>query len=370
MQPIRGFSIVELMVGLVISMVVSLAVFQTFAMFEGQKRTTTSASDAQTSGLVALQSLERDLKAAGDGLANRWLQGCAQVFQSFNGAAIPNFSLAAVSIINGAGTAPDTIIMRRGDSLRNNGALKLETDMAAFGSPLQVTNPMAINVGDQIVVADSPGNCTLMQVSGITQFGGGAAQLEQAVGAAYPFNSAGAPAATPGPAAWTPHASTAQIFNVGTLLLRTYSLNANALQSQDFPAATGLAVASDIVQLQAQYGVDAAGADESVDCWTDAVSGGCGLAVPPIPAQFRLIKAVRVAIVARSALQEKVDATSGVCEATPTTAWPSGGQPVWGGPVAGGVVLNLSADPNWRCYRYRVYQTTVPLRNVVWGNVS
>jgi type IV pilus assembly protein PilW len=361
MRFIRGFSIVELMVGLVISMVVSLAVFQTFGVFEAQKRTTTSGADAQTNGLVALQSLERDLKMAGDGFANDWLQGCTNVFHYYNAAGaavaspIPNFSLGAVSILDGgAGGAPDTIIVRRGNSVRSNGPIGLVVAMTNSSSPLQVTEPMGFFNNDIIVVADKPpgANCSVMQVSSVNNFGGGAAQINHVGGAGAPYNA-------PGLGTWPAHGDESQVFNLGALLQRTYSINAGMLQSQDFPAAAGLILASDIVQLQAQYGVDQ-DLNESIDCWTNA-TGGCGLAAAPTPAQARTIKAVRIALVARSALQERGDA-GGTCDATKAypTAWLANGS----------ITLDLSADANWRCYRYRVYETTVPLRNVIWGNVS
>ncbi len=351
----RGFSIVELMVGLVISMVVSLAVFQTFGAFEAQKRTTTTGTDTQANGLVALQNLERDLKMAGDGLSNDWLQSCTNVFHTYNGAPIPNFSLAAVSIIDG-GAGSDQIIVRRGTSVRSNGALGLAIPMSSVSAPLEVTNTLGFFAGDIAVIADKPPggtNCSLFQVNNVNEFagGGGAAQLIHNAGL---FNAPGA--------GWPVHDANAQIFNLGNLVQRTYSVVANALQTQDFPAAAGVAVASEIVQLQAQYGIDADN-NESIDAggWVNAT----GVWAAPGPAQFRQIKAVRLAIVARGALQEKVNASS-VCDATPTTVWPSSGLPAWGSAT----MLDVSAIPNWRCYRYRVYETTVPLRNVIWGNVS
>jgi type IV pilus assembly protein PilW len=365
MKTMKGFSIVELMIGLVISMVVSLAVFQTFALFEAQKRTTTSGSDAQINGLVALQSLERDLKMAGDGLANDWLQSCTSLFHYYNPAAaaaaspIPNFSLAAVSLVEGASGAADTIMVRRGNSIRSNGPIALDSDMLALSTPLQVTNLVGFANNDLFIVADSVsgGNCTLMQVSSITNFTATESQISHASGGANPFNA-------PALAGWPLHRSFSQIFHIGQLLQRTYSLNANALQSQDFPAAAGLAVASDIVQLQAQYGVAPGGAGaagESVNCWTSASGAGCGAVnwANPAPAEFRRIKAIRIAVVARSALQERPDA-GGTCSTT--TVAPQ----VWNGAMT----LDLSANADWRCFRYRVYETTVPLRNVIWGNVS
>ena len=53
----RGFTLVELMVGLLISLLCTLAMFKAFAGFEGQKRTTTSGNDAQQNGSYSLFQL-------------------------------------------------------------------------------------------------------------------------------------------------------------------------------------------------------------------------------------------------------------------------------------------------------------------------
>jgi type IV pilus assembly protein PilW len=55
----------------------------------------------------------------------------------------------------------------------------------------------------------------------------------------------------------------------------------------------------------------------------------------------------------RSGQYEKTAVTAGVVWAGTTSATP--------------VLINLtSTDANWQNYRYKVYQTTVPLRNVSW----
>ncbi|MGH6693257.1 MAG: PilW family protein, partial [Gammaproteobacteria bacterium] len=53
----RGLSLVELLVAAAIGIIASLAIFQVFAVFEGQKRTTASGGEAQTSGTLALYTL-------------------------------------------------------------------------------------------------------------------------------------------------------------------------------------------------------------------------------------------------------------------------------------------------------------------------
>ncbi len=54
----RGFSLVEIMVGLGIGLLTILVIMQLFADYEGQKRTTTSGADAQGNGQIALLTME------------------------------------------------------------------------------------------------------------------------------------------------------------------------------------------------------------------------------------------------------------------------------------------------------------------------
>ncbi|MGH8649666.1 MAG: PilW family protein, partial [Burkholderiales bacterium] len=72
----RGMSLVELLVAAAIGIIASLAIFQVFAVFEGQKRTTTSGGEAQTSGTLALFTVERELRQAGYGINNLTFLGC------------------------------------------------------------------------------------------------------------------------------------------------------------------------------------------------------------------------------------------------------------------------------------------------------
>ena len=48
----HGFSLIEIMVGVVIGMIAVLVIYQVFAAAEGIKRNTTSAGDAQQNGLA------------------------------------------------------------------------------------------------------------------------------------------------------------------------------------------------------------------------------------------------------------------------------------------------------------------------------
>lgn len=62
---VQGFSLVEIMVGMVIAMLGIIIMMQMFSLFEGQKRTTTGGDDAQNAGAIAMYGLQQDIQQAG-----------------------------------------------------------------------------------------------------------------------------------------------------------------------------------------------------------------------------------------------------------------------------------------------------------------
>ncbi|MGB7596897.1 MAG: prepilin-type N-terminal cleavage/methylation domain-containing protein, partial [Gallionella sp.] len=72
-----GFSLIEIMVGMVIGMIGIIVVMQVFALFEGQKRTTTGGSDAQNIGAIALSNISDDIRQAGYGFNLINVIGCS-----------------------------------------------------------------------------------------------------------------------------------------------------------------------------------------------------------------------------------------------------------------------------------------------------
>ncbi len=66
----RGVTLVEMMVGMLIGLLAVVVISQVLIVSEGQKRTTTSGSDAQVNGALALYALQRDLEIAGYGLTS------------------------------------------------------------------------------------------------------------------------------------------------------------------------------------------------------------------------------------------------------------------------------------------------------------
>jgi type IV pilus assembly protein PilW len=434
MQPTRrgsrGLSLVEILVGLVIGLIGIVVIFQVLAVSESRKRTTVQGSDAQSSGAIALYSLQRDVQLAGYGFggAETTQLGC-QVQASDKGdtAAVPalpprtnfTFRLYPVEIIQGAGGAPDTIRVLWGNSaeivVKRDWTPGTGSQMmtitggrggAYYGDLLVLTsNPAAAPPPAPAVVplGEKKTECALVQVTdrpcGLNEIGHKSVD--------YTFNTAPPcgpeakpPSATPLPrfnkdVTWPATVFTATsgiAFNLGKQpRLTTWQVtpptapNPNRLIVSESLLGVPAAEAADgIINLQAEYGIDQNN-DGNVqgDEWTVTPPDNTTLpGDPTLPCaekpsrSWRCVRAVRVALLARSTHWDRT-----VC--SPNPQWTSG--------VSGALTLTNFAmanvdgtadtwaapdcsddDPpspnNWRRYRYNVYETVIPLRNMIWGS--
>jgi len=340
-RPNQGFSLVEIMVGMVIALISTVIVMQVFATFEGQKRTTTGGADAQTNGAIALFTIERDLKMAGYGFNSANALGCT-VKRFYNGQVISDLTLAPVEITNGS-DAPDSITIRASSKTGWSIPTTITDGLPPEANPFKVKSTIGMNESDLLIATDGS-NCTLLQATSLKDNNNQASftMIHHAGGNASPWNPTGNAALDIYPLSG--YDTGAQLINLGSLTEHIYSLdNSRSLIFSDYQSAnnnyTTLAIAPEIVDLQAQYGFSSAG-NGQVDSWD--ISG-----------DLKQVYAVRFAILARNGNKEKPLA-NGSCNIT-TAA------PTW----AGGSFA-MAQIPNWQCYRYKVFETVVPLRNMIW----
>lgn len=379
-----GFTVIELLVGMVVGLIATVVMFQVFAVSEGQKRTTTGAGDAQQNGVGSVFLIERDARMAGYGMSYTTMLGCW-----VNGYHEPTntsftFRMAPYEITDG-GATPDTLTIAYGDSRNFTAPEKLNQDMPSAAANFRVYNRYGFALGDLFIVAENDEPCTLYQVQSlpglpsVDNIGHDPGNFVDARGLARQteFNRGGGNPVTMPPAkAGPPYAYKqwnvssrrgGRLMNLGqNPTVVTYALQGDQLVARNtmLPGDPGNVIAEGIVQFQVQYAFDQNG-DGSVpataptaatlnpaigDQWADALPAN------PTTAMWQGIIGIRFAIVARSMTPERPDPGTGVCNTT--TAFPT-----W---LAAGVSLDISADPNWRCYRYRVFEVTVPARNLIW----
>lgn len=347
----RGFSLVELLVSVVIGMLGIVVMFQVLSLWDSMKRTTAAGSDAQVSGAVAMHNLERDIRPAGLGFGKGAQPGAAEsigckvsakkmapavaAFSSDTTSA-DYFSLVPVRIINGASGAADTVIVLYGNS-------SLFVSTQKFKASTTTTKTIdgssgGFKVGDVVIAGGTGGavDCEMLEVSSMAVAGvvGHATALR--------FNAAPVPTAL----------TSGFLYNLGPLPQRSVwrIQNEKLYRLDSLYSDTAVEIADNIINLQAQYGVDGAGGGNATDGvleagdWTDTA-----------PANWAKLLAIRIALLSRSQQFEKTEVTAS--------------QPAWSaGAFTMSDIPGASGDAaNWKRYRYRVYEQVIPLRNMIWG---
>jgi type IV pilus assembly protein PilW len=362
-------SLVEILIGVLIGMIGIVIIFQVLQVSEERKRTTGAGSDAQISGSIGIYNLHRDLMLAGYGFGTvpSPYMGCS-VAAYDTARPTPNFTftLSPILITDGAGGAPDTITVLYGNS---NMVAVPQTFDTATGTSKHTQGRSGFQLGDVVIISNSTPACALAQITGNTNADGVTVDHASANYVSFYTNVST-------PARYNPAASpiaTGQgfLYNLGPTPRRnvwriqgdklTWTDDLHWTDTNADGANDPVEVATGVINLQAQYGIDGVNGfpvDAQIAPSTPT-SPGEWTNTPP--ADWTKVRAIRMALLARSGQYEKTKVT------TTVPSW-SGGAFVMTN--VDGTADTTPDNPNdWRHYRYRVYEVVVPLRNMVWGTL-
>lgn len=339
------------MVGLAVGLIVMAVVLKVGVLFDARRKSVSGMAAAHIDGTLAMLSLQRELRMAGNGLGPPDALRCdlTRAAGTTLGPAIP---LQPLVIVNGPTGAPDSIELLSTGKPQSLPAARLITPFTQGSASLTVDSTFGIVPGDWLMLQQAgTARCLLLQAAVIPI---GAFRIEPATlpNLAVPAGGYGAGSA---------------LVNLGAVHRWRYAIGADAsLQQSQFDIASGnwssSAVASDIVNLQAQYGFDARPGSQpvpTVTWWSDDLIDADGDGTVGNAGDWQRVLAVRIAVVLRSAQRKE-----GACD---TTA------PVWNAGDAatgqlGPVSLFIGTAATARCYRYRVIEAEVPLRNALWSD--
>jgi len=352
LQRARGVTLVELLVAMVISLIAITAIFQVFSVFEGQKRTTMGGGEAQTNGALALFTLERDLRQAGYGINSTDYLGCNTLAWDDTTGTAFTLTFAPVQITQGAGEAPDTLTVLYGNGNFIPQAVSLIQTMANDTNPYRVSNRFGFQEGDVLILAETGLNCSLSQATNlpnplgqqdlVLHSNGNYTDPVTGINTQARYNKASGLGVV--------YTFNGRVFNLGQQpSYNIYTVQNGQLALQRMLSAPSTAVTpiyDGIVQLQAQYGRDT-NADNIIDVFDEFV--------PATAADWATILAVRIGVVSRSGLYEKTEVSPATIKLWDDSAV---------APTTTGPVWTLTADE--RHYRYKVFQTVVPIRNMIW----
>ena len=375
-QRMAGFTLIELMVAMVLGMLTTLIIAETLLKSEGNKRATTNGSDAQVNGALSLFAIQRDVQMAGYGVASKATAlGCT--ISAKRGAAATSTAVLAPVVINttngGGQDKSDTVTIL--SSAKSSYALPMDlsTDHTSASTSFSVKSALGVAVGDfMMAVPKTPSaskGCTLFEVTAV----------DPVVGTITHSTSS----------SWNTSLSTLMptyvsdddsVINMGSVKYRVYSVDTtnNALVSQDLDMSTGLlgtaqTINTNIVLIKAMYGRDV-NKDGTIDTYDDTP-----------PSDWSTVKAIRIAVVARSANRSQ---TQVITKTDDPTFWWDVGTVATASPTSSPLTCVPSVNPTschltlkvpttsasstdtneWKFYHYKVYDTLIPIRNMLWSS--
>jgi type IV pilus assembly protein PilW len=337
-----GGSLIDVLMGLAVGLLCIVIVYRVFVALDGVRRNAALVADTQSNATFALFTLVSQIGNAGaaTAAAARYLDTCPAVTDVAS-------TLRPIDVLitdGGAADRSDSIVVR--GSLAPAAALPAGfADAAPAGAPFRVQSPDAFAVGDRVAAISRTGTCAMTEVTTVGASAGGVSTIE--------------------------HGEVAVDFPVTSVLLdlgrarrgfaTRFDVASGALRSTDLSNGDApVPLASNIVNFKVQYGVDADG-DGTLDTWASAASADFApatlLAAPR--ATLERIEAIRIGLVVRTErsdaeLSRRFDWVLFDCEQEDKTSCP--------GRLTGAIGASAAGS-----YRFRTYETIVPLRNVRWN---
>jgi len=384
----KGMTLVELMVAMVIGLGITLAISSVLIASENHKRTTTSTNDAQQTGSYGFYALDKALRGAGSGIAESafptdvGVLGChlnagaifpratafPAPFAAFLGGA-PN-PLNVTPVLIGKSQSQDgvsDVIMVMGGSGSAGGVSR---QITGGGSAITATldNSVGFANNDLVLVSQSGvPDCLLEQVTPLptTSTLNLAGLYYTAAGGATSMATLAANTASYVTPIGNADANNIQFMLFGVDTNRTlfsYDLLQNLKVWGGAGADSAQAIADGVVQMNALYGIDTNG-DGIQDTWAGPGDPGWDFnSVMISPTKMKQIVSVRVALVVRGEYFDTTRKPDGTpIPVSPATLTIFNG--LAGG--AGSLQQNINLTLTEQQFRYRIFEFTVPLRNML-----
>jgi type IV pilus assembly protein PilW len=351
-RPAAGFGLVEVMVSLVIGMIAVIIMLQVFALSEQRKRTTTGGGDAQSTAAIALNQLQHDVGQAGYGISAVGLFNCNLTWKLPSGTSIataiplaPVTVNPATTIIPAGDVNTDTLLVIYGNS---NGQPQGNPINAQATTVNTMQMPSAFAVGDRVIAA--PGACTAnLLLDSVTATAATTVTVATGGSGTILYNLGQAPSVL------------AYAIRGGNLTVCDYQANDCGLATNVGDSSIWAPIANNVVSMRAVYWRDTSAPMDGIPD-----SNGHDQSTPTTACGWARTSAVGLVLVARSAQNEKDLVTF-----TATNVGKPINAPTWSENATVPIVLGAdtgATDP-WKFYRYKVFETVMPIRNVGWMGV-
>jgi len=339
----RGISIVELMVGLVVSMLVGLVAASTATVFTASQRQGIGVGGVAVNANTALSALKNDAATSGLGFFGDSRFLCSALNLSVGAAPLwDGTSFAPVRITRVGGLDRVDVVQATRVEAGANVLLKLNST----GADAALKSYLPAAVGDAVLLSPAAVGTPCL-VRTVTAVAAATVDTPQTL----TFDGAGAHNGAVFATNPTFSDSGGGVTLLGALRWNRYRVSGTDLILERPLDGTSAVLVRNVLTFRAQYGISAAAVGSTtLESWQDATGATFGALGA---AAIARVRAVRVGIVTRSPQREKPN-DAGVCEAS----------------LAKPQLFGAEVEPDvadWQCYRYRSAVLVVPLRNLVLG---
>ncbi|MET0382415.1 MAG: PilW family protein [Burkholderiaceae bacterium] len=337
----RGMSLIELMVGILVASVISLAAVVSAQLFMGRQRQSIDVGSAGGNAMTGMAAIEYEAAHAGIGFFAGGAPLCQAMNLSVGATAFKTNAFLSPLNITVAGNAT-TLDIAYASALEAAAPSPLSAATASDATSVSTSSYLPVSVGQQVMLVPAAGSalpCTVRTATSVVPATDTAPEGLGTDGSGANNQFAFAPVA---------YDTTGFVTKLGALQWSRFRLSGTDLLMERPLSGQQAAMTHNVVAFRAQYGIGD-GTSNTLAGWQDAAGAYASLDIAHMP----LVRALRVGLVVRSDMPQKK--VGGQCNAT--TAAPT----LFGAAVA-------LTDPDWRCYRYRLSTVTVPLRNFIMGS--
>lgn len=334
----RGFSLIELLVGIAVAALVGVAALSTALTLSGRQRQAITASGTSASMITALAGVKAEIAAAGLGFIIEREFRCARLNLALNGTVpvFDNAAFAPLQVERPATGFSDVLSASYATDVNGMAPVRLAADASPNDNTLLLRSWLPVGQNQLVLVAPSEGTapCTVRSVSAsVPDPGNPTAPWRLQLNDVYDF---AAPAV---------HPANSTVSVLGTMERRTLRVNAAGQLVLDSSTLGGqVPLLDDVVAFRVQYGVVPVGGGSvswlaPTGAWAAGATG----------VDLTRVRAIRLGVVTRSPQRHKQ------CDVNTVV------------PALFDESIDLSADADWNCFSYRRAEVVVPLRNTAWA---
>jgi type IV pilus assembly protein PilW len=360
-----GFSMIEVMLSITISLLSLVLLLNILQIFKRNADQVNENAFNQIKNTNLISFIERDIRMAGYGFMPLEIIGCN--LKRYYQKKIDPLLLRPIEIKDGENGTYDSIRIMYSTKNKPNIPTIIIKELKASNTML-TNNSLEIKPNDFLVVHEKGSDCSLLQVTGIDS---------EKIRISFenersPWNSATFTDVFPS----VGYPMYTSLTNLGEMADITYSLNSlNQFEKAIFVSSNNSfnkqVVNSDIINFQAQYGFDARDGEQAspmVTKWSSKMLDINKDSIVGNSADIKRILAIRIALVSRNRNPELP--VNGVCSTSNSPNWMASNE-TSGELEPTNIDVSKNTDksevPNWACYQYKVMQSVIPIKNLIWS---